>query len=146
MDLPDSESVVLSRVWFSKSTKNISRPNKANSREAYPETFWNCADIQIVDSQYTGQIGCTVAGDSPPTPPPPPPPASAPSPSSGTSSPSPTPSKSYKGWCSTRWNDYSGGKRAKCIPCNDHRDCRNGRQCWGSTVGQVMTLRTRKYE
>ena len=79
----------------------------ANSRETYPETFWNCADVTIKATTYTGQTGCTVGDNSPP-PPPPPPPATSPSPvspspsSQSPSPPTPTPPKTYKGWCSTK--------------------------------------------
>lgn len=103
----------------------------ANSRETYPEVFWNCADVAIKPAGYTAATGCDVpgpvggggaviggGGTSPP------PPSGAPG-SSTVSSP--------VGFCGTEWSDYSGGQTAACVPCASAADCPTNRGCWGST-------------
>ena len=118
----------------------------ANSREAYPEAFWNCADVAIKPAGFTGATGCDVpgpggssnsggggGGSGPVTPvissPPPPPVAGVPSSGGGGGGGTTT----YTGFCATAWSEYSNGQVAACIPCNAASDCPSNKQCWGST-------------
>ena len=128
----------------------------ANSMDAYPEVFWNCADVAIYPEGHDGTVGCDVRPPidmqpSPPSPPPsgpsPPPLPSPPSPpltepsppASPLASPPPTTSppptaKPY--WCSTEWSQT---KPQTCTPCATNSDCLTG-SCWGqaSCYGTIM--------
>eukprot|EP00808_Paulinella_micropora_P030148 g16404.t1 len=132
----------------------------ANSRETYPETFWNCADVKVVPAGNSAglALGCAAneAGASSTVPPSTMAPVTttlapvttlAPSGSSTmapvttqpptTSAPSTSTGSagSSKGpyWCSTTWNEYGNGKTATCYSCSTSADCPGGRQCWGSS-------------
>ena len=114
----------------------------ANSQGTYPEAFWNCADIKIETTAFSGTVGCD-AGDQ----------GSSAGGGSGSSAGSGTTSggtgtssgggstggstgggsAAKTGWCATEWSEYSNGKHATCVACNTASDCPANKACWGST-------------
>lgn len=130
----------------------------ANSRDQYPETFWNCADISIKPAGYTGAIGCDVSGLAPP-------PSYTPRPPPATSYPYYPALPPYRGGDTSGGGDTPGGgtdvsrpdgeggrvacdwtkpffcatydselvaNTASCMPCRYNADCPDGRACWAS--------------
>ena len=106
----------------------------ANSQGTYPETFWNCADIKIEASSFTGTVGCDAGDQGAAT-------GTTPGSTAGTSSDTGSSNggttsgggSAATGWCATEWSEYGGEKHATCVACSSATDCPLNKACWGST-------------